>query len=545
MNRREIQKVTDPVAGPQPDRPPSSFDQSGRTDGKSPPHAETLDSNYLASALRKPSLGFDDKVFIRFPDRAETISFRAFFDNASRVATALRDSGLRPGDRVAVQVEKSVEALELYLGTVWAGGVFLPLNPSYTISEMSFFLGDASPRILVCDPSKLGELLPTASRECVEAVLSLDCGGRGTLAEKSKGAIPSRLPYFRGPDDLAAILYTSGTTGRPKGAMLSHDNLASNSATLARSWRFSEGDTLIHALPIFHTHGLFVATNVALMACSSLIFVAKFDAQKIIDAMHGASALMGVPTYYTRLLGEPRLGPAARGMRLFVSGSAPLLSATHESWRQATGHAILERYGMTETSMITSNPYNGERRAGTVGKPLQGIDVRIVDANGNLAETGAPGTIEVRGRNVFKGYWRMEDATAKEFREDGYFVTGDIASASSDGYISIIGRAKDIIISGGYNVYPKEVESLIDEIDGVVESAVFGAPHPDLGEAGVAAVVAESSFPIGKINEYLEQRIARYKLPRRFLIVDELPRNTMGKVQKIELRRKWVDLFET
>lgn len=544
MNRRELHSTGNSGPDARLAEAASSTEFSSRTGSHSMTKAETIDSNHLANALRRPSLRFNDRTFIRFPDGEETISFKAFFENASRVASVLRDSGLRPGDRVAVQVEKSVEALELYLGAVWAGGVFLPLNPGYTNSEMSFFIDDASPRILVCDPSRLDDLVPIAKDEGVGTLLTLDCDGLGTLSEKTPAAIPAGIPFMRGADDLAAILYTSGTTGRPKGAMLSHDNLVSNATTLAETWQFSERDALIHALPIFHTHGLFVATNVALLACSSLVFMPKFDAKKIVAAMPGASALMGVPTYYTRLLGEPGLGSAARGMRLFVSGSAPLLSATHESWRQTTGHAILERYGMTETSMITSNPYGGERRAGTVGKPLHDIEVRIVDANGNLAGAGEPGTIEVRGRNVFKGYWRMPDATAREFRDDGFFVTGDIASASEDGYISIIGRAKDVVICGGFNIYPKEVETLIDEYEGVVESAVFGVPHPDLGEVGVAAVVALGSITPSEINNFLEGRIALYKRPRMILLVDELPRNSMGKVQKIELRRNWADLFK-
>ncbi len=531
---------------------PEARQAIGRRDGEISRHytssahdsCERLEDNCLAWELRRHSIGYDDNVFIRFPDRAESLTFGAFFDSARRIASYLRNSGVRPGDRIAVQVEKSVEALELYLGAVFAGGVFLPLNPSYTISEMSYFIGDASPRILVCDPAKLDGLRPAAEKAKVETVLTLDGSGQGTLARRSSDATPLRSPVKRGPDDLAAILYTSGTTGRPKGAMLSHDNLASNSATLKKTWNFSESDALIHALPIFHTHGLFVATNVAFMARSSLVFLPRFEAKKIIEAMPLASAFMGVPTYYTRLLAEPGVGAAARGMRLFVSGSAPLLTATHEGWRRATGHSILERYGMTETSMITSNPYKGERRAGTVGKPLEGVDVRIRDAGGNLAASDEPGAIEVRGRNVFMGYWRMREATRKDFRDDGFFITGDIGSASEDGYISIVGRARDVIICGGFNVYPKEVEALIDAIDGVVESAVFGVPHPDLGEAGVAAVVARGGIAISQIDDELRMKLARYKCPRKILLVDELPRNSMGKVQKAELQRVWANLFQ-
>jgi malonyl-CoA/methylmalonyl-CoA synthetase len=445
---------------------------------------------------------------------------------------------------VAAQVEKSVEALALYLGAVGAGAAFLPLNPAYTPAEVGYFLGDAEPSVFVYDPARADALAGVAA--AAPRTFTLGPAGEGTLAE-AVAAAPPRAPAARGPDDLAAILYTSGTTGRSKGAMLTHRNLASNSAALVDVWRFTAADVLIHALPVFHTHGLFVATNVALLSGASLLFHARFDAAAVLADLPRATALMGVPTFYVRLLEQPGLAAAARRVRLFVSGSAPLLPETHRRWKAVTGHAILERYGMTETGMITSNPCDGERRAGAVGFPLAGVEVRVTDPEtGAPVAPGAPGMIETRGPHVFDGYWRMPEKTAQEFRADGFFVTGDIGRIDADGYLWIVGRAKDLIIAGGFNVYPKEIEEAIDALPGVAESAVIGLPHPDLGEA-VAAVVARApgaDVTEAAILDALAPRLARFKQPRRVFVVDALPRNAMGKVQKAALRREYARTFD-
>jgi malonyl-CoA/methylmalonyl-CoA synthetase len=465
---------------------------------------------------------------------------------SAQYAAALVALGLQPGDRVAVQVEKSVEAVFAYLGTLRAGGVFLPLNTGYTAPEIDYFLGDAEPRVFVCDPAAAPTLAPIAGARGVAAVLTLNAQGKGSLAEAANAAAPHFEDVARGPDDLAALLYTSGTTGRSKGAMLTHGNLASNALALVDYWHFTPDDVLIHALPIFHTHGLFVAINVTLLAGSSMIFLSKFDPELIVTLMGRASVLMGVPTFYVRLLKSPGLTPeATRSMRLFISGSAPLLAETHREWRAATSHAILERYGMTETGMNTSNPYEGERIAGAVGFPLPGVSVRVTDpVNGRELIHGAIGMIEVKGPNVFAGYWRMPEKTAAEFH-DGWFVTGDLGLIDTRGYVHIVGRGKDLVISGGYNVYPKEVESEIDALDGVVESAVIGVPHADFGEGVTAVVVAhpEAGLDEKAVLSALEGRLARFKFPKRVLFVDDLPRNTMGKVQKNLLREQYKGLY--
>lgn len=505
------------------------------------------DANHLASRLRAASLGRDDALFAEMPDGTH-VSYGDLFAGAERMAAALAALGLEPGDRVAVQVEKSLQALELYLGTVLAGGVFLPLNTAYTPAEVGYFLSDARPRVFVCDPARLPGLAATAEEAAVAEVLTLDGDGSGSLRDRAEAQAAGFEAVARGADDLAAILYTSGTTGRSKGAMLSHDNLSSNSLTLIEAWRFSARDVLIHALPIYHTHGLFVATNVTLLAGSAVIFMPRFDADAIAAALPRATALMGVPTFYVRLLEHPGLTrEAVANMRLFVSGSAPLLAQTHDAWRERTGHAILERYGMTETNMNTSNPYDGDRRAGTVGFPLPGVEIRITDPeSGAPLKQGETGMIEVRGPNVFKGYWQMPEKTAEEMREDGFFITGDLGVIDADGYISIVGRGKDLIISGGFNVYPKEIEGLIDDLDGVVESAVIGLPHPDFGESVAAVVVAEpgATLDAESIQAALADRLARFKQPRAVMLVDELPRNTMGKVQKNVLRERYESLFQ-
>lgn len=497
-------------------------------------------SNYLVSRLSHAADSTPDKVFATRPGLSD-VTYAQLFEGAQQMAQMLVAQGLEPGDRVAVQVEKTLEAVQLYLGTVLAGGIFLPLNTAYTGPEVAYFINDATPRVLVCDPARLDELSALAGDA---TVMTLDKDGTGTLTADLPDADPTFQPVARGADDLAAILYTSGTTGRSKGAMLSHKNLASNSDSLRELWRFTPDDVLIHALPIFHTHGLFVATNVALLSGASVVFLPKFDAKAILDAMPDATSLMGVPTFYTRLLDNPRLTPEqARNMRLFISGSAPLLVDTHEQWEQRTGHRILERYGMTETNMSTSNPYDAERRAGTVGFPLPGVELRIMEDGAEVAQ-GDIGVIEVRGDNVFQGYWQMPEKTAEELRPDGWFITGDLATQDSDGYVTIVGRAKDLIITGGFNVYPKELESLIDDIPGVLESAVIGVPHRDFGEAVVAVVVpSDPALTVDQIEAVTSTQLAKFKQPKKIIFLPELPRNTMGKVQKKALREGYAELF--
>ncbi|HEX2135400.1 MAG TPA: malonyl-CoA synthase, partial [Microvirga sp.] len=465
---------------------------------------------------------------------------------SGRMSNALVNLGVQPGDRVAAQVEKSVAALVLYLATVRAGGVFLPLNTAYTAAEIEYFLGDAEPAVFVCDRGKQASLEPVAAKAGAK-VATLDAHGRGSLADAAAAAPDSFMTVERSPDDLAAILYTSGTTGRSKGAMLTHENLTSNAEALREAWRYSSDDVLIHALPIFHTHGLFVATNVTLFSGASMFFLPRFDVDQIFALLPRATTMMGVPTFYVRLLQDERLTREATAhMRLFVSGSAPLLAETHREWQARTGHAILERYGMTETNMNTSNPYDGERVPGTVGFPLPGVSVRVTDPDsGTPLGTNEIGMIEVRGPNVFKGYWRMPEKTAAEFRPDGFFITGDLGKVDERGYLHIVGRGKDLVITGGYNVYPKEIETEIDTIPGVVESAVIGVPHRDFGEGVTAVVVRANGATVSEqdILRHLESRLAKYKLPKRVLFVDELPRNTMGKVQKNVLRETYSELY--
>jgi len=505
------------------------------------------DSNHLAERLRQASLGREEAVFLRDGEAGTSVTYGDFFENAERVAAVLVGAGLKPGDRVAVQAPKTRAMLELYIGTVLAGGVFLPLNTGYTAAELSYFLGDAEPRVFVCDAASEPALRPVAEAAGVAALFTIGVDESGSLPEARDLQPAGFAAAPRGPDDLAAILYTSGTTGRAKGAMLTHRALASNAETLRDVWRFTPDDVLIHALPIFHTHGLFVAMNVTLATGSSCIFLRRFDAGAIVAAMRGgATALMGVPTFYVRLLGTEGLAEASRGMRLFVSGSAPLLAETHDRWRAITGHAILERYGMTETNMNTSNPYDGERRGGTVGFPLPGVDLVVTDPEtGVELPKGEVGMVEVRGPNVFAGYWRMPEKTAEELRETGFFITGDLGRIDADGYLHIVGRGKDLIISGGYNIYPKEVELLIDDLPGVTESAVIGVPHPDFGEGVVAVVVGLPGADLRPeaIARGIAQDLARFKQPKRIILVDELPRNTMGKVQKKVLRERYAKLF--
>ena len=504
--------------------------------------------NYLMEAIAIASNG--SRPFAHLPG-GETVSYGDLDRRSAAMAAALVKLGVQPGDRVAAQIDKSLDALVLYLATVRAGGVFLPLNTAYTASELAYFLGDAEPRVFVTAP-KNEATLDTLAGDAGARLVTLGVDGDGSLAEATEEELDAPGGYSdvpRGPDDLAAILYTSGTTGRSKGAMLSHDNLISNARALVDAWAFTSDDVLVHALPVFHTHGLFVATNVTLMAGATMHVVPKFDARQIIDLLPRSSVLMGVPTFYTRLLAEPDLAEAARGMRLFVSGSAPLLAETHTRFEAVTGHAILERYGMTETNMNVSNPYDGPRRAGTVGRPLPGVELRITDPD-ELADPrdlaqGEVGMIEVRGPNVFQGYWRMPDKTAEELRADGFFITGDLGLIDEQGYVQIVGRGKDLIISGGFNVYPKEVESVIDELEGVAESAVVGVTHPDFGEGVVAVVVPreDGSVTAEDVAEHLGDKLARYKQPKRIELIEALPRNTMGKVQKNVLRERYAHSF--
>jgi malonyl-CoA/methylmalonyl-CoA synthetase len=474
------------------------------------------------------------------------ISYGDLIARAGQMANVLVARGVKPGDRVAVQVEKSVANIVLYLATVRAGAVYLPLNTAYTLNELDYFIGDAEPSLVVCDPSKAEGLAPIAAKVKAK-VETLGPDGKGSLTEAAAKASSEFATVSRANDDLAAILYTSGTTGRSKGAMLTHDNLASNSLALVGYWGFTDKDVLIHALPIYHTHGLFVATNVTLFARASMIFLPKLDPDLIIKLMARATVLMGVPTFYTRLLQNPALSrDTTQHMRLFISGSAPLLAETHREWSARTGHAVLERYGMTETNMNTSNPYDGERVPGAVGFPLPGVSVRVTDPEtAKELPREEIGMIEVKGPNVFKGYWRMPEKTKAEFRDDGFFITGDLGKIDGKGYVHILGRGKDLVISGGFNVYPKEIESEIDAMPGVIESAVIGVPHADFGEGVTAVLVCNKGADVTEaaVLKALDGRLAKFKMPKRVFVVDELPRNTMGKVQKNVLRDIYKDIF--
>ena len=465
---------------------------------------------------------------------------------SARLARVLVESGVLPGDRVAVQVEKSTEALLLYLACLRAGAAYLPLNSGYTVSELSYFLGDAEPRVVVCDPRDEATLQDLATKAGVARLETLDAKGKGSLTDKADAALPLDGVVERGRDDLAAILYTSGTTGRAKGAMLTHGNLTSNALTLIDAWRFTEDDILLHALPIFHAHGLFVASNVTLLAGGTMLFLPRFDVDAVLELLPRASAMMGVPTFYSRLLAAPAFTrELVSHMRVFISGSAPLSPEVHKGFEARCGHAILERYGMTETLMNSSNPYQGARRPGTVGFPLSEVEIRISDPEkGGLLPDGEVGSIDIRGPNVFKGYWRMPEKTAAEFHADGFFRSGDLGKFE-DGYLMIVGRDKDLIISGGFNVYPAEVEAALDALQGIAESAVIGLPHADFGEAVTAVVVPSSDQALseGTLRRSLEATLAKYKIPKRIIAVEGLPRNAMGKVQKNQLRLDYAKTY--
>jgi malonyl-CoA/methylmalonyl-CoA synthetase len=478
------------------------------------------------------------RVAIRSPDGAAALTFGELARGASRYANALNALGVEPGDRVTVQVEKSIANVLLYLAVLKAGAVYQPLNTAYTAAEVSYFVENAEPKLIVCDPARQAEMRALGDRCKVFAVVNLDADGNGSLSSMAAAMDDRHETVARDGEDLAGLLYTSGTTGRSKGAMITHANLASNAETLVELWRITPSDRLLHALPIFHVHGLYVALNTAFLSGASMIWFSAFNAKAMIAAMPDATLMMGVPTFYTRLLAEPGFkAEAARNMRLFISGSAPLLAETHTDFAARVGHAILERYGMTETGMITSNPYDGARVPGTVGFALPGVSVRIRGEQ--------PGVLEVKGPNVFKGYWHMPEKTREDFTADHWFITGDVGTIDAQGRVTIAGRAKDLIISGGFNVYPKEIEDVLDAIPEIGESAVIGVPHPDFGEGVVAVVTAKAKLaPEAEIIAALSSTLAKFKVPKRIFEVAELPRNAMGKVQKAELRRRYSTTFD-
>jgi len=500
----------------------------------------TDNGNILAHFL-EVAARLGDKPFL-IEDGATVLSFADLEPRTARLAARLRALGAMPGDRIVVQVEKSPENVLLYLSALRAGLVYVPLNTAYTAAELEYFLGNAEPAVVVCRPEDESE---------VQGLMQ--SGRLVTLGTKGDGSLMDDIPTQgiavepRAPSDLAAILYTSGTTGRSKGAMLTHANLLSNALTLKELWGWREDDVLVHLLPIYHVHGLFVALHGALLAGATVLFHRGFDPARVIADFARATVLMGVPTHYTRLTAAPELTPpACANMRLFISGSAPLLAEAHQRFEDKTGQRILERYGMTETGMITSNPYyGGERVAGTVGYPLPGVEVRICGEGGAAVASGEPGVLEVRGPNVFAGYWRMPEKTAEEMRPDGFFITGDVATQEPDGRVTLVGRAKDLIITGGLNVYPKEIEEAIDALPGVDESAVIGVPHPDMGEGVVAVVVPKTGAALDEagILAGIAGQLARFKQPRRVIVVDALPRNAMGKVQKAALRQVYGGLL--
>ena len=474
------------------------------------------------------------------------VSYAAAEEVSARIANSLLQLGAEPGDRITVQVEKSIENLLLYLACLRAGLVYHPLNPAYKAAELTYFLGNAEPTIVICSRASLALMKNLLPANGVKAVLTLDADGSGTLMERAAGANTQVDVAQSDGKDMAALLYSSGTTGQPKGIVLSHDNLRKNAETLVNAWGFSASDRLLHMLPIYHAHGLFVGIGCVLMSGASLVWHSSFNDKAAIAALPYCTTMMGVPTFYTRLLANPDFGPeCCANIRLFVSGSAPLLAETFVEFKTRTGHTILERYGMTETGMNTSNPLYGERRAGTVGPALPGVTARVVDAAGEPVADGETGDLQLKGPNVFAGYWRLPEKTAEDFTADGFFNTGDKATIDADGYVSIVGRAKDMVITGGLNVYPKEIELVIDDMTGVKESAVIGVPDADFGEAVVAVIVpddqssAEKAPTAAEIIAYCKERLANFKVPKRVEIIDALPRNAMGKVQKNLLREEY------
>ena len=512
-----------------------------------------MSQHNLFAALRAAFPKDLDTVAVE-TDNGLNYSWRDLDRASAMMANLLQSLDIPLGSRVAVQVEKSVEAMVLYLATLRAGMVFLPLNTAYQSSEIEYFVGNAEPAVVVCSSKNFGWVSKIAFKAGTQHVFTLDDDRTGSLLQRAAHHSDQHTTVLQKADDLAAILYTSGTTGRSKGAMLTHGNMLSNAQMLKDYWGWKKGDVLIHALPIFHVHGLFVAIHGALINASKMIWLSKFDPKLVIAKMAEATVFMGVPTLYVRMLAEPGLTrEAAKHMRLFIAGSAPLLIETFNEWTQRTGHTILERYGMSETVMLTSNPYaadaryehQAERRGGTVGFPLPGVGLRVINDEGQTLPVGEIGGIQVKGPNVFKAYWRMPEKTKEEFTADGFFKTGDVGKVDARGYVTIVGRSKDLIISGGYNVYPAEIEGYINDMPGVAESAVVGVQHPDFGEVGVAVVIAKSGVILNGDNIIadLKSQLANFKIPKRCFVVTELPRNTMSKVQKNLLRDQYKDLF--
>ncbi len=505
-----------------------------------------MKNHNLFAALRAAFPADLDAVAVE-TDNGLNYSWRDLERGTAMMANLLKSLKLPAGARVAVQVEKSVEAMMLYLATLRAGYVFLPLNTAYQSAEIEYFISNAEPAVVVCSSKNFGWVSKIAFKAGTQNVFTLDDDRSGSLLTRAAHCSDQHEVAVMKADDLAAILYTSGTTGRSKGAMLTHENMLSNALVLKDYWAWKKGDVLIHALPIFHVHGLFVALHGALINGSKMIWLSKFDPKLVVKKLPEATVFMGVPTLYVRLLAEPGLDKkACRNMRLFIAGSAPLLIETFNEWQQRTGHTILERYGMSETAMLTSNPYQGgERRGGTVGFALPGVSLRVQGDDGQAMPVGEIGGIQVKGPNVFKGYWRMPEKTKEEFTADGYFKTGDVGKIDERGYITIVGRSKDLIISGGYNVYPAEIEGYINDMPGVAESALVGVPHPDFGEVGVAIVIAKPGVTLdaAKMVTALKGKLANFKIPKQCYVVNALPRNTMGKVQKNLLRDQYKNLF--
>ena len=508
----------------------------------------------LFTALRAGFPGDLDQMAIDLadgPHAGATYSWRDLERSTAMLANLLASLGLPAGSRIAVQTEKSVEALMLYLAVLRAGYVFLPLNTAYQSAEIEYFIGNAEPAVVVCSPKNFAWVSRIAFSAGTDHVFTLGDARDGSLLERAAHHSDQHTPVVRRADELAAILYTSGTTGRSKGAMLTHGNLLSNARTLRAWWDWQPNDVLIHALPIFHVHGLFVAVHGALLNGSKMIWFNRFEPRATIARMAEATMMMGVPTLYVRMLGEASLTrQATQHMRLFISGSAPLLVETFDAWTARTGQVLLERYGMSETVMLTSNPCrpaDGVRRRGTVGPALPGVGLRVQDDSGEPCPAGEIGHIQVTGPNVFAGYWRMPEKTKDEFTADGWFKTGDVGRVEADGYVAIVGRSKDLIISGGYNVYPAEIEGFLNELPGVNESAVIGVPHPDFGEAVVAVVVAHPGACLDAPSMLAQAKasIANFKVPKHLFVVADLPRNAMGKVQKNLLRAQHQDLYKT
>ena len=509
-----------------------------------------MSSHNLYALFHQAFSGHFERTAIQ-TDTGERYSFADLDQQSARMARWLQSIGLQPGDRAMVQLEKSVPALIFYLACLRSGVVYVPLNTAYQSAELAYFIENAAPRVFVADPAHADALRELASGLGVEQLVTLGADGQGSLTDAVAKHGGEHTICDLPPDALAAIIYTSGTTGRSKGAQLTHGNLVSNARTLHTLWGWVPGDVLVHALPIFHVHGLFVAVHCALLNASTMLWMGKFQPQQALDWFPQATVFMGVPTLYVRLLQESALTPErCAHMRLFISGSAPLLAETHRAWQERTGHTILERYGMSETLMLTSNPYHAEegpRVAGTVGRPLPGTDLRCVDEGGKLCSVGEIGGIEVRGPNVFPGYWRMPEANAKEFTADGWFKTGDVGQIDQLGYVTIVGRSKDLIITGGYNVYPAEVEGYLNDLPGVDESAVIGCPHRDFGEGVVAVVVPlpGAQLDAEQLTAAIKAQIAGFKVPKRLFIAKELPRNVMGKVQKKALRETYAHVFDS